>query len=112
MNVQIFEMRRVYLSADDQELPNEPVYAAGILTGLRDPESWNRNAELLDFYDVKGVLENIFDTLGVTSVRFESRELATFYHPGKASSVFIGEELIGSSSARRILSRMTGLIKE
>ena len=96
MNVQIFEMRRVYLSADGQELPNEPVYAAGIMTGLRDPESWNRTAEPVDFYDVKGMLENIFDTLGITSVRFESREVAAFYHPGKASSIFVGEELIGS----------------
>lgn len=96
MNVQIFEMRRIYLPADTKELPDEPVYAAGLLTGLRDPESWSRSAELLDFYDVKGLLVNIFESLGISNVVYEARELEAFYHPGKACNVYLGKEHIGS----------------
>lgn len=96
MNVQVFELRRIYLPVEDSELPVEPVYAAGILTGLRDPESWNRKAEPLDFYDVKGMLENLFDTLGISGVLFEARELEAYYHPGKACSVYSGQDHIGS----------------
>ncbi|RQW87298.1 MAG: phenylalanine--tRNA ligase subunit beta [Geobacter sp.] len=96
MNVQIFEMRRIYLLAETKELPDEPVYAAGLLTGLRDPESWSRSAELLDFYDVKGLLVNIFESLGISNVVYEARELEAFYHPGKACSVYFGKEHIGS----------------
>jgi len=96
MNVQIFEMRRIYLPADTKELPDEPVFAAGLLTGLRDPESWSRSAELLDFYDVKGLLVNIFESLGISNVVYEARELEAFYHPGKACSVYCGNEHIGS----------------
>ncbi len=96
LNVQVFEMRRIYLPADDQDLPVEPVYAAGILTGLRDPESWNRSAEQLDFYDVKGILENILETLGISNVVYEAGALEPFYHPGKACGVFVGKNHIGS----------------
>lgn len=96
LNVQVFELRRIYLPADDQDLPVEPVYAAGVLTGLRDPESWSRSAERLDFYDVKGILENIFATLGITNVMYEATDLEPFYHPGKACSVFVGKDNIGS----------------
>ncbi|MHC1698130.1 MAG: phenylalanine--tRNA ligase subunit beta [Geobacteraceae bacterium] len=96
MNVQVFEMRRIYLPTAGSELPVEPVYAAGVLTGLRDPESWSRSAESVDFFDVKGMLENIFETLGISNIRFEARELEAFYHPGKACSVFAGQDNIGS----------------
>jgi phenylalanyl-tRNA synthetase beta chain len=77
-------------------LPVEPVYAAGVLTGLRDPESWSRSAELLDFYDVKGLLENIFAAIGISNVTYVAQELDPFYHPGKACSVYCGTEQIGS----------------
>jgi phenylalanyl-tRNA synthetase beta chain len=96
MNVQVFELRRIYLPVEAQDLPVEPVYAAGVLTGLRDPESWSRSAELLDFYDVKGLLENIFAAIGISNVTYVAQELDPFYHPGKACSVYCGTEQIGS----------------
>ncbi|MGA7827386.1 MAG: phenylalanine--tRNA ligase subunit beta, partial [Geobacteraceae bacterium] len=96
MNVQVFELRRIYLPIEEQELPVEPLYAAGMLTGLRDPESWSRSAESLDFYDIKGLLENIFVTIGIANVTFEARELDSFYHPGKACSVYSAKDRIGS----------------
>ena len=96
MDVQVFEMRRIYLPCEGNELPVEPVYAAGILTGLRNPESWNQKAEPLDFYDVKGMLENVFETLGISGVLFEVRDLEAYYHPGKACSVYSGKDRVGS----------------
>jgi len=96
LNVQVFEMRRIYLPADDLDLPVEPVHAAGMVTGLRDPESWSRSAEQLDFYDVKGILENIFEVLGISNAVYEAGDLEPFYHPGKACSVFVGKVQIGS----------------
>lgn len=96
LNVQVFEMRRIYLPKEEGELPHEPVYAAGILTGLRDPECWNRSRDSIDFYDVKGLLENIFETLCISKISFEARELDLYYHPGKACNVYVGKELVGS----------------
>lgn len=96
MNVRMFEMRRVYLPEDGSELPSEPVYASGILTGLRDSEHWSRTRESLDFFDVKGLLENIFDVLGISGVSCEARDLDPYYHPGKACTLYAGNTCIGS----------------
>ncbi|HOP41449.1 MAG TPA: phenylalanine--tRNA ligase subunit beta, partial [Geobacteraceae bacterium] len=96
MNVRIFEMRRVYFPLDNGDLPEEPLYAAGVLTGLRDPESWNRTPEPIDFFDVKGMVENIFDVLGISAVSYEARDLDPFYHPGKACTIYTENKCIGS----------------
>ncbi len=95
LDQQIFEMRRVYLPKPDQELPSEPLFAAGLLTGSRDPEGWNQGKGRVDFFDVKGVVEDIFATFQITAT-FSVKELDPFYHPGKACSIYCGSERLGS----------------
>jgi phenylalanyl-tRNA synthetase beta chain len=96
LNMHLFEMRRVYLPVPGGDLPEEPVYAAGLMSGARDPEGWNRNLELVDFYDVKGLLENILESLAIEQVTFAARDIEPYFHPGKACRVYAGQELIGS----------------
>lgn len=96
MSPHLFEMRRVYLSAAGEDLPDEPVYAAGVLCGARDPEGWHRKREVVDFFDVKGIVENILDAFGVSCASFEARDIDTFYHPGKSCIVLCDKEIIGS----------------
>lgn len=96
MSPHLFEMRRVYLSAAGEDLPDEPVYAAGVLCGARDPEGWHRKREVVDFFDVKGIVENILDSFGVSCASFEARDIDTFYHPGKSCIVLCDKEIIGS----------------
>lgn len=96
LNLNLFEMRRVYLANQEGELPDEPVFAAGIMSGARDPESWNRTQEQVDFYDMKGLVENIMDALGVGRLKFAADDLEAYFHPGKACCVYSGKELLGS----------------
>lgn len=96
LNQRIFEMRRVYLPRADRELPDEPVYAAGLLTGSRDPEGWNQPKAAADFYDIKGVVENLFEQLKVSGFVFEAKDPENFYHPGKACNIRVKGEVIGS----------------
>jgi phenylalanyl-tRNA synthetase beta chain len=96
MSPHLFEMRRIYLADADADLPVEPVYAAGILSGARDPEGWHRTRESVDFYDVKGVVENILDTFAIKEASFEACDIETFYHPGKSCTVLCKQEKLGS----------------
>jgi len=96
LNLSLFELRRVYLAAGEGNLPDEPVYAAGLLSGARDPEVWNRVPEPVDFYDVKGLVENILESLAIDRVKFEAVDLDPYFHPGKACRVYAGKELLGS----------------
>jgi len=96
LNLQLFEMRRIYLPCSGEDLPREPVYAAGLLSGARDPEGWSRNLELVDFFDVKGLLENVLESLAIEQVTFGVGDLEPYFHPGKACCVYAGQELLGS----------------
>lgn len=96
LNQRIFEMRRIYIPTEGKELPDEPIYIAALLTGSRDPEGWNQGKGGLDFFDVKGILENLLADLNVTGVSYSTDELDPYYHPGKACRIKAGNRLIGS----------------
>ena len=60
----------------------------------RDPE-WGSSPRWVDFYDVKGCIEDLLETLQIREVRFERAEDIPYLHPGKALRVFAGEEVLG-----------------
>jgi len=96
LNQRIFEMRRVYLPSEGKPLPDEPLNFAGLLTGLRNPEGWNQQKEPTDFYDAKGVVEDLLEQLNVCDVVYQNSEVEGFYHPGKACNIVVNGESIGS----------------
>ncbi len=77
-DIRLFESGRVYLPSEhEQDLPEERKYICVALCGDED------------FFSLKGVLENLFDTFGVKSLRYMS-EAADYYHPGRKASVYAG----------------------
>lgn len=96
MDQRIFEMRRIYIPTEGEELLQEPIYLASILTGKRELEGWNQAKGDLDFYDVKGIVENLLQELKVPTVEFAADQLAPFFHPGKACRVVCAGVTLGS----------------
>jgi phenylalanyl-tRNA synthetase beta chain len=96
LDLSLFEMRRVYQPSASGEMPKEPIFIVGAFSGMRDREGWNRPSTPVDFYDVKGILENIFDSLNIGQLRWSSENTESFYHPGKSCSVIAGRETIAS----------------
>jgi len=96
MNQHIFELRRLYLPKPGQELPDEPLFLAGVLTGRREVAGWNQGADQVDFFDAKGVVENILKDFNVAAAIFSAENIETFFHPGKACNIILGDETAGS----------------
>lgn len=96
LNQRIFELRRVYRPQPGNDLPAEPLFAAGIMTGLRHPEGWNQTKESVDFFDAKGVVENILQEFRVTGAVFENKDVEPFYHPGKACTISRKGDVLGT----------------
>lgn len=96
LTLRLFELRRVYLPVEGQELPREPLHLAGIMTGARYREGWNQERQQVDFYDVKGVVEHILEEFAAGPVSFVLDRLDSYFHPGKSCSVLRGSELLGS----------------
>ena len=96
LDLKLFEMRRVYLPMQGNDMPREPLYVVGALTGSRDGLKWSRANEPVDFYDAKGILESLLSQLRVGGVKWVADEPEQFYHPGKSCSIMAGRERIGS----------------
>lgn len=94
--VAIFEVGRVYLPREGQELPEEPVMLGLCLCGLRAEPSWlQQEPGEMDFFDLKGIVETTLDRLGIENIRFEPSEHPTL-HPGRQAALWMGEEQVGT----------------
>lgn len=95
LDLKLFEVRRRYLPTSG-EMPHESLCIAGALTGARTDGSWSASREMVDFYDVKGMIENMLEQLHIRGVSWVADTPEPYYHPGKSCSVMTGKERIGS----------------
>jgi phenylalanyl-tRNA synthetase beta chain len=95
MDLKLFEIRRRYLPTAE-EMPHEPLCICGALTGSRVDSSWSSVRESVDFYDVKGIIENLLEILQIRGVKWVADAPETYYHPGKSCSVMVGRDRVGS----------------
>ncbi len=91
-NLKLFELSRVYCRKDGQEI-QELTHLAIAMAGKR-ADSWMHGAGDYCFFDLKGVIETLFNKLGVRDVRFveQGSELFT---PGRCAQLVIKGEPIG-----------------
>ncbi|MCL4516614.1 MAG: phenylalanine--tRNA ligase subunit beta [Firmicutes bacterium] len=88
LDVQIFELGRIYLPTTLDKLPNEVQILAGAMTGLSQEPHWDRPDRKVDFYDLKGVLETLLEDLGVSDYHFAPGTDPTF-HPGRTARLLL-----------------------
>ena len=77
------------------ELPDERLMLAGLWTGRRSAIGWNQPNELVDFYDMKGIVEELFRALGIAKYTVEAGEHFAM-HPGKTALFKKGRETIAT----------------
>lgn len=93
---QVFEIGQVYLPVTGEELPQEPRRLALLMTGRRNLPDWRGadSDDLLDFFDLKGLLEKTLASLNVAAVSWRRNEHASF-HPGRSAALYSGDETLG-----------------
>lgn len=101
-NLAIFEIGNVF-HTDEVELtkqPKELPVLGLLLTGKRQVESWNVTAEKVDFFDIKGVLETVIESVGLTDKVIYEANAPEHFHPGRSASVYLnraeGKILLGT----------------
>ncbi|MBN1147467.1 MAG: phenylalanine--tRNA ligase subunit beta [Anaerolineales bacterium] len=93
--IALFEIGPVFLASPQGELPEESTMLALAISGPRAPAAWQGADSLpMDFYDLKGILQALFDGLHLAGARYEEGQAAPF-HPGKRAQVLLGERQIG-----------------
>ena len=84
MKASLFELGNEYIKTEDGKLPNEPVR---LCIGMYDADG------SVDFYTLKGIVEELLDTLSITAydVELGSADCAfdeyTAFHPGRVAVI-------------------------
>ncbi len=90
----LFEQGRVY----DHEGGsfNEHEHLATLYTGKTFDENWQNKNEKIDFFYVKGQLEDLFDAIGLdqTKVEYKATEIDGM-HPTRTATIYFDGEYIG-----------------
>ncbi|SHJ60426.1 phenylalanyl-tRNA synthetase beta subunit [Clostridium amylolyticum] len=83
-STRLFEIGKIYLPKEREDvLPNEKNVLCVGLYGR------------VDYYHLKGIIENLLDSLGVNNFTFKRQSSNTAFHPGKTADLYCGKNLIG-----------------
>ena len=86
-NVGLFDISRIYKNKDGRIQKGEVAEEDTILTiGMY--------GEKVDFYVLKGIVENILETAGVVRYQIKAEENNVSYHPGRTACIYIGNDMI------------------
>jgi phenylalanyl-tRNA synthetase beta chain len=94
-NVRLFEVGKCFLRDDGAERPLEPENLALVATGARNESDWQAAATRLEFYDVKGALEAVAESLHLPPLNFTPIRAVPYLHPGRAAVISLGDEMVG-----------------
>jgi phenylalanyl-tRNA synthetase beta chain len=95
-DLRLFEVRPVFATQPGEELPNEKWRLCATLCGQREPEGWAQHREPVDFFDLKGALEDLLAEFKVTDVTWLAGQNEPFLHPGKSCVVRHGDTVLGT----------------
>lgn len=95
LDLKLFELGRVFFPRGEDQLPEEVESLGGILSGLREEESWARKKMEVNLFDLKGVLEGFFEGLGVSGLEFVADPKSSLFHGSKACRICEKGEEIG-----------------
>jgi len=79
-----------------------------LLSGPHAPEHFDRSSRKFDFLDMKGVIENLLDSLHIKNYSFTRSAHATF-HPGSQVDVMIDKDVIATFG--KVHPQMTSKMK-
>ncbi len=93
--VALFEIGPVYLASEEGLLPDELRRLAIVLSGRRRRAFWaDQQPQEMDFFDLKGIVEQLFATLHLDGLAFEAADHPT-YRPGRTARVLLADRQLG-----------------
>jgi phenylalanyl-tRNA synthetase beta chain len=91
-DLKIFEMSKVYFRKDEK-LATEKYHLSGLLTGKFQSTYWKEKNSEVDFYDVKGIVEETLECLGIIKYKFE-KSTEPYFQPGLGANVTYRDKII------------------
>ncbi|MDR0691125.1 MAG: phenylalanine--tRNA ligase subunit beta [Streptococcaceae bacterium] len=94
----IYEFGRVFINTNNplKDLPKEEVHLGFALTGLWQEKDWQTSKDEINFFHLKGILEELFRAVGVERlITYEVWNDSEELHPGQAAKILLNGEIVG-----------------
>jgi phenylalanyl-tRNA synthetase beta chain len=95
LDLNLFELRPVFFPVSGQDLPQEPKRLTAIMCGSREPLGWCQDSSPTDFYQLKGVAEDLLEAMAISNVQWDASDSEPYLHPGKSCSIVSGGKRLG-----------------
>ncbi len=92
--IRIFEIGRVFHPKTDGKQPNEPEFISGLITGSIGSQEWNQPTRQVDFFDMKGIVESMFEKVGVTDYQLKPTAESPFQQ-GRSAEIMVNGKTLG-----------------
>jgi phenylalanyl-tRNA synthetase beta chain len=93
-DLRLYETGRVFLPCEGCELPEERLRVGGVMAGVRNRKKWFRGLEDADFFDIKGAVESMLNSIGIRDISFKEMDIP-YLQPGQSAWVMAGEVSLG-----------------
>lgn len=91
-NVRLFEMGKIF--RPQKPAPDEGLHLGALLCGQAANQSWDAKPQAVDFFDIKGALQFLLDSLGMADAEFAAEKIAAF-HSGRSAMVRVNKKILG-----------------
>jgi phenylalanyl-tRNA synthetase beta chain len=93
-NLKLFEQSKVF-TRQNEKLATEKLHLSALITGAFHPVYWKEDQRPVNFYDIKGIIEEILNVLYISDPIFKASN-EKFYQPDLALDIFLKKSLVGS----------------
>ena len=94
-NVALYEVGRVFLPKGG-ERPEEQEHLAGAITGQLLANSWHKQDQPVDFFQIKGIVERYLHNLGLAgTITYRATQDRAEMHPGRTADIYVDDQLVG-----------------
>lgn len=94
--VRLFELGMRYIQDQGAEngVRQEPMIAA-VAAGTQDPENWGLKARSVDFFDLKGAVEELLALTARAGEFFFRKSTEKALHPGRSADIYLHDRKVG-----------------
>jgi phenylalanyl-tRNA synthetase beta chain len=94
-DLRIFEWGKTYIKGEG-ELPQERLVLATLITGMGSTQEWYQSPREADFFDIKGMTENILEELGIEKVDYKRDSPKEGFNPYEYAGIHYSDTEIGT----------------
>ena len=96
-SLRLFEVGKIFLPQPNLPLPLEKEMLVGLWTGPRLKAAWHTQEAACDFFDIKGVVEGMALSLGLTELSFTalSDDRCCYTRAGHTAQILHGGKMVG-----------------